>query len=346
MVYDAHRKRAVLFGGFNNFELDDTWEYGVLSGTCSSAASCDGFACVDGACCEKTQCGPCQTCSSSTARCEAVLGRDDADTCSGDRSCDAAGACRKKNGIGCANGSECVSGNCADGVCCSSACNGACERCDSSESPGTCSYVAGSAHHGSCSGAPPCGATCPGDSPDCVYPTGSSCGSSCTDARITASACNGNGQCETSAPKDCPSGYACRDAQQCAVACEDSTLCSGKLICRAGACVEPSATCKDATTRLDENNQTQSCGEYACRAGKCLNTCGSPQDCAANLICDSSRHCVRSVANPEADGSGCGCRTSSGGSKLSALFGLAALVLARSRRVARAERRRHAPPSS
>lgn len=332
MVYDAHRKRAVLFGGLDNVELDDTWEYGALAGTCSSSANCAGFPCVDGACCEKAQCGPCEACSSTSARCEPVLGREDPNSCSGDHTCDAAGACKKKNGIACASGAECVSGNCADGVCCTSACTGACERCDSSEAPGVCSFVSGSAYHGSCPGAPPCGATCPGDSPACVYPNGSPCGSSCNDSKITTSSCNGSGQCQILPPKDCPNGFACKDGQQCAVDCEDNTDCGGDLICRARACVPASATCKDATTQLDENNQAHSCGEYACRSGKCLTSCTSPADCAPNLICDSAHRCVRNIAASSSGDSGCGCRFSGTRTRLPACFALFALALACSRR--------------
>lgn len=56
-------------------------------------------------------------------------------------------------GEDCTNGVECLSGNCANSVCCNSACNGACEACDRQDSVGTCStpnYSTDAANCGTC----------------------------------------------------------------------------------------------------------------------------------------------------------------------------------------------------
>jgi hypothetical protein len=47
--------------------------------------------------------------------------------------------CRKARGQPCDNGNECVDGNCADGVCCNTACNDGCRSCRNSGRVGTCS---------------------------------------------------------------------------------------------------------------------------------------------------------------------------------------------------------------
>ena len=63
-------------------------------------------------------------------------------------------------GSGCADGSECPSGFCSDGVCCDSACDGACETCNLPTIAGTCAPVpAGSDPDDECAGASTCNAS-------------------------------------------------------------------------------------------------------------------------------------------------------------------------------------------
>jgi len=50
-------------------------------------------------------------------------------------------------GSACAAAADCASGFCVDGVCCASACSGACERCDTSAARGTCTAVSGAFNH-------------------------------------------------------------------------------------------------------------------------------------------------------------------------------------------------------
>jgi hypothetical protein len=55
--------------------------------------------------------------------------------------CDGLGNCLKAPGAGCANGTECVTGFCTDGVCCNEACNAGCMACNVSGLSGTCTNV-------------------------------------------------------------------------------------------------------------------------------------------------------------------------------------------------------------
>jgi MYXO-CTERM domain-containing protein len=77
-------------------------------------------------CCDEACTGPCRRCGKD-GTCAAVVSQDD-DTCAG--TCNAAGACKKKSGETCVVSTDCASEFCVDGVCCESACSGACDVCN------------------------------------------------------------------------------------------------------------------------------------------------------------------------------------------------------------------------
>jgi len=121
------------------------------SGTECSPASCTGSTeiaadtcngsgvCVDNGtvtCTAPYVCGAatCQSCS------DGVKNGNETDVdCGGGGACSGCAA-----GKVCSVGTDCTSGNCVDGVCCNSLCDGFCVRCDLSGTLGTCTNIEGS----------------------------------------------------------------------------------------------------------------------------------------------------------------------------------------------------------
>ncbi|MFO0666094.1 MAG: kelch repeat-containing protein [Polyangiaceae bacterium] len=122
-----------LFGGFGApGVMDDQWVFRTRGGTCKSGSECGSGSCVDGACCERQACGTCETCGGNDRGiCESIRNAEDPDTCatkSGKR-CNADGRCLGGAGATCAGTSDCSTGFCVDGVCCSTSCELPCEAC-------------------------------------------------------------------------------------------------------------------------------------------------------------------------------------------------------------------------
>jgi hypothetical protein len=140
MTYDPVRKRQVLFGGSNDTTyFNDTWYLYLRGGGCSSGTECGSGFCTDGVCCEAAACGTCETCAGNNpGKCTQVINAEDADTCGAaqKKSCDARGACVPGLGAACTKGADCASGSCADGVCCDTACDRACEACSAKNKQG------------------------------------------------------------------------------------------------------------------------------------------------------------------------------------------------------------------
>ncbi|MDI1476094.1 hypothetical protein [Polyangium sp. y55x31] len=110
--------------------------------SCSMGTDCLSNFCVDSVCCNNACTGTCQACNvpASPGMCSNIPpGNDDtfpANACVGaSQSCDGMGECKGELGAACVNGAtDCLSGFCADGVCCMSACNDTCMQCNSSGS--------------------------------------------------------------------------------------------------------------------------------------------------------------------------------------------------------------------
>ena len=127
--------------------------------TCMIPGDCVSGNCVDGVCCDSTCGDKCFSCAlaGTVGTCSPVRNADDTDSCSPSTStCDAVGACKLKNGPACGTGTECASGNCADGVCCNTGCTGSCLSCSLSGSFGTCSSIKGTEDLDTCSGTYTC----------------------------------------------------------------------------------------------------------------------------------------------------------------------------------------------
>lgn len=135
--------------------------------TCSGdPAACQSGYCIDGICCSTGCDQQCEACvvaltGAPSGTCAPVLlGQPDGNACDGlggcglDHHCACSDGVKNQGEVGvdcggscstaCASGTpcqadfDCKSGSCSDGVCCGSACNGNCERCDVPGSVGTC----------------------------------------------------------------------------------------------------------------------------------------------------------------------------------------------------------------
>ena len=124
---------------------------------CAAAADCKTNFCVDGICCDTSCTGACKACdiAPDIGTCsDVVVGTPD--TCPPSTTCNGYGACFKAIGQACSNAFDCQSGFCANGVCCSSACDGVCESCALPSSVGTCSLEPLGTQSDTCTGAFAC----------------------------------------------------------------------------------------------------------------------------------------------------------------------------------------------
>ncbi len=137
-VFDTSHQVVTLYSGESRNEfVDDAWVLARLGGTCAATSECPGGSfCVDGVCCSTASCGTCATCAGLTpGRCSAVTNREDADSCAlaAGQSCNDIGDCGVSTGAGATSAAQCASGFLVDGVCCDTACNGACQACAASQ---------------------------------------------------------------------------------------------------------------------------------------------------------------------------------------------------------------------
>src|ERR1019366_5284331 len=181
--------------------------------TLTAAANCDGA----GHCPASTtsDCGP-FPCNSGSASCLT--------TCTSDANCfnetclKTTNRCGNKlaNGQDCQANSDCVNNVCTEGVCCNTACGGACQSCAVSSKVGTCSNIAANGtprDNTTCAANPPCGNTgkCGGAGSCQLAGPGTGCGNaSCSApvsgqslAKIPAPTCDGSGKCQTGSPNSC-----------------------------------------------------------------------------------------------------------------------------------------------
>ncbi|MBI4702217.1 MAG: hypothetical protein HY744_13900 [Deltaproteobacteria bacterium] len=359
------------FNAFSSTEL-----FGLVqgNGTCMVDGECVGGLCADGFCCNQACDAPCFACSAAKKGhgkdgiCEAVAAGIDADgdciddgspSCQQNGLCDGKGACQyypKSDGctpVPCADGAQCKSGFCVDGVCCENACAGGCEACTAAlkaNGPdGLCGPVAADTdpdddcaedekYPGSCKADGLCDGT--GNCREHAK-ADTGCGpADCDGVELAAALCDGAGTCvqktlscapfdcqggactkSCSDDRDCASGAWC-DQGECAFWLDNGEACSGDAQCQ-------SATCTDGVccTKPD-------CAPYRCGPeGTCLQVCASTLDCAAGHVCTSARQCVPAGgAAPGEDG--CGCRAAGRGEsgRFWLLAGLVAAAATRRRR--------------
>jgi hypothetical protein len=148
---------------------------------------------------------------------------------------DACGSnCKKAQGAQCGNNSECASGACADGVCCTNACVGACRSCNQPNAVGSCQgYAPGSDPEGECLGG----------------------------------ACNGAGACGAAPPTNRANGQLCKAGTECASGhCADGVCCNEACNLACQAC--GTGTCASVTNAEDN---PECMGTKICNPrGKCV----------------------------------------------------------------------------
>jgi hypothetical protein len=186
--------------------------------------------------------------------------------------CNEAGNCvdpRSAFGAACQSDIDCAEGTCIDGVCCSEACNGACESCDAT---GACVADASGSSCGE-------GLACFGRGA-CLSPNGAVC--------QTAAEC-GSGNCEAAVG----GGSAC-----CAAPCANGLLCNGD-----GACISPESdlgtACTDDTQCIggrcfDGVCCDSECGGpcEACNAAGQEGRCSAAPTGSADPLCQTGRQCA------------------------------------------------------
>ncbi|HXU64768.1 MAG TPA: carbohydrate binding domain-containing protein [Polyangia bacterium] len=150
----------------------------------------------------------------------------------------------KANGVVCGGGSECVTGFCFDGVCCSADCSGKCRTCNGA-TPGTCTLVPdGMDPDNECDQQNPetCGTsgTCNGLGACKMYDSTTVCDptKACDNASagvIQNRVCDGAGKCVAGKDVSCK-GFLCSGAA-CATTCSSDTACVAGGFCSASSCV-------------------------------------------------------------------------------------------------------------
>ncbi len=253
------------------------------AGTCQGAEVAGTFVCDGSGACRAgpiTVCAP-FLCDTGTNQCKA--------TCSSDADCVApvkclGGSCGPKGpGVSCKADAECDSKHCADGVCCNTACGGACQSCDQVGSPGVCTPTPAGQSHPLCPKQDPttCGTTgmCDGQGGCPRYPVNTACGAAvCVDATSGKSTqtCDGLGTCLTAKTFSC-GNFACANG-----ACTE--YCSSPADCAPGhSCTVPTGgtigTCgkkvDGQTCTADADCVNGHCADGVCCATTCTGACRS-----------------------------------------------------------------------
>jgi hypothetical protein len=253
------------------------------SGTVCGDATCSGNAAVPAATCDgKGTCVPGAAVACAPFACAGGACRT---TCAGPQDClapnvCAAGSCGKRGlGQNCSGDGECESNHCADGVCCMTACAGACKSCNLAQTKGTCTNVtAGAADpHGVCkdAGATSCGqnGACNGSGGCQLYPANTKCGvESCSsDSYRAAPTCDGSGTCRQAAAQPCAPNRC--NGTKCGVTCNDDGDCVPPNTCSAsGSCGKKP---NGAVCSTDAQCESGACSQGYCCNVKCSDSCKS-----------------------------------------------------------------------
>jgi hypothetical protein len=285
---------------------------GAMGEACMQDVDCGSTFCADGVCCDQACGAPCRTCQFGTGMCIFVRNAEDADTCAGTSFCDPTGSCRKQLAQSCGADTECMSGSCADGVCCNEGCAGSCTSCNQVDHLGTCML----APAGFAGANPVCASSvCDGKQAGCPTPctADAQCApftqycandGTCQPLKADGMACNPAADCKAPGCRECTSGF-CVDGFCCNRACNGTCeACAATLKESAS----QNGTCGPVTGGTDPGNECDASGtpcgtDGQCDgAGSCRNTpygtsCGSAPSCAESMatagsICNGAGSCA------------------------------------------------------
>ena len=243
--------------------------------TLTSAQTCDGAgACrpaTTGACPGNFICGSATVCKTScTASADCATGY----VCN-------AGACALKTpGTACGTATECASGFCQQGVCCTSACTQTCQSCAVAGTAGTCSNIPAAsaptpATQCTDTGAIGCGTNglCDGTGKCQLYATGTQCaGATCVGDTLTpVRTCDGAGTCKTVTSTLCDP-YACGASGACNTTCTTGADCTSPASCTGTSCGKL-AIGQPCTAAAMCNSGF--CAQGVCCNNACATTCSS-----------------------------------------------------------------------
>ena len=233
-----------------------------LDGTCDGAGACRryvaGSECAPGSCTGATETaastcdgnGTCKAGGTRSCAPQTCQNGSCGTACTSDAQCLTgffceATSCRPKRALAaaCDKASDCMSNNCAQGVCCNSACSQNCYACNLAGSVGTCTAAAtGTDPLNQCAttAATTCGTDgqCDGAGACRLFASGTACGpgGSCTgNVETGARTCNGLGTCLVASSRAC-SPYVC-GATSCLNSCTTAANCQAGNSCTGSACV-------------------------------------------------------------------------------------------------------------
>ena len=259
------------------------------SGNCCAPTTCaaKGLSCgtTSDGCGATLDCG---TCSSGDACSGGKCGCANSVKSGTETDVDCGGICPTKcsTGLKCLAGSDCVSGNCVDGVCCNSACTGTCQACVSTKTgatTGTCANVTtGTDPDNECptTSAATCGTTGMCGNGACQYhPAGTQCTTATCSAstEYPADTCNGSGTCVDNGSITCGAGYICSGGkcQTCSDGLKNGT--ETDIDCGGGGSCAKCTNGKKCTVAND-------CSSNQCVDGYCCNTTCTGTCMACNLV--------------------------------------------------------------
>lgn len=236
------------------------------TGTGGGTQVCNASSCTG--CCDET--GACRSGDANTACGQTGSACSD---CGAGARC-AGSICQplKATGDSCNSGGDCSTSHCVTGVCCNSACTGACQRCDATGTEGTCSALPEATN------VTACGAyACDGISGEC--PT------MCTTSRqcATGNYCS-NGSCQPLKDK----GATCTASVQCTTGfCADGVCCDSACSGSCDRCNQAGAlgTCSAAPSG---DPGSPACGTITCNGTlvDCPILCGS--GCPSGTYCSGT----------------------------------------------------------